>query len=134
MNSFNITGRIANEPLKFTNKSSVLAKFTLAVRSSYKNKDGEYKTDFLGCSAWGKTAELIINHCAKGMMIGVTGRIGASEYEKNGVKIYNNDLIADSIDFLQSKSNSSAKNESKEEIQENDFGGIEDSDEDNIPF
>lgn len=55
--------------------------FTLAVQREYKNKDGEYDTDFIYCKCFSFTAEYLGNYCNKGDLIGVKGRLQTNTYE-----------------------------------------------------
>lgn len=49
-------------------------------------------------------APSVYNTVSVGMKIRVFGHVATSQYEKQGQKIYSTDLIADYIEFLESKS------------------------------
>ena len=76
MSSVNVlvlTGNFGQDPsIKWFESGNCLAEFSLAV-DSY--SDGEKKTDWYNCKAWGKTAEIIANHCRKGSKVGLTGKL-----------------------------------------------------------
>ena len=55
--------------------------FTLAVQREYKNKDGEYDTDFIYCKCFSFTAEYLGNYCDKGDLLAVKGRLQTNTYE-----------------------------------------------------
>lgn len=76
-------------------------RFTIAV-SRRKKEDG---SDFINCIAFGKTAENTERFCHKGSKVGVVGRIQTGSYEKeDGTKVYTTDIIADNVEFLDSRS------------------------------
>lgn len=109
MNIVCITGRTtADIDLRYTPSEMAVAKFTLAVDRRGKEKE----TDFIRCTAFGKTAEIIGQYVNKGTMIGVSGRIQTGSYEnREGKKVFTFDVIVDSFDFLSSKSKEEKKSD-----------------------
>jgi single-strand DNA-binding protein len=102
MNLVVLTGRLARDPeLKYGQSGTAYCRFTLAV-----NRVAKDEADFIGCTAFGKTAELVGEYLRKGSMIGVQGRLQTSSYEVNGEKRYRTDVIIDRVEFLESKSSS----------------------------
>ncbi|MDN5303873.1 MAG: single-strand DNA-binding protein [Fusobacteriaceae bacterium] len=102
MNLVVLTGRLARDPeLKYGQSGTAYCRFTLAV-----NRVAKDEADFIGCTAFGKTAELVGEYLRKGSMIGVQGRLQTSSYEVNGEKRYRTDVIVDRVEFLESKSSS----------------------------
>lgn len=62
INKVIIAGRLVADPeLRTTPSGKAVANFTVAVRRNYKNKDGNYDSDFISCQVWGKTAETVAN-------------------------------------------------------------------------
>lgn len=87
-----------------------VAKFTLAVDRKFK-KDGEQSADFINCTAFGKTAEVIEKYVIKGTKIIVEGRWQTGSYtNKDGNKVYTNDCMVENIEFCESKSSQQAQN------------------------
>ena len=79
MNVVTLLGRITETPqAKPINDTSVI-NFTLAVRRKYKSS-GDADADFIRCTAWGKTAEMIEKYFNKGDMICVIGEIRNNKY------------------------------------------------------
>ena len=115
MNSVNLIGRLVREPeLKYTQSGLAVLRFTVAVdRKLSKDKREEAErnnqptADFISCTAFGKTAEVIANHHGKGSQIAVEGRIQTGSYEKDGRTIYTTDVLVNSITFVGSKNNNS---------------------------
>ena len=85
MNVFTASGRVgANAEMKYFESGTNVARFSLAV--SRRARSGKDETDWFQCEAWGKTAELVINHAPKGREIMVSGSIELEKYtDKSGV-------------------------------------------------
>ena len=103
INNITLVGRIANDiEVKELEKSKV-AVINLAVARNYKNKEGNYETDFISCQVWNELANTIKEYCKKGDLIGITGRLSTSVYEVDGNKRKSYDVIVESVSFLQAK-------------------------------
>lgn len=106
-----------------------VAKFTLAVDRKTK-KEGEQSADFISCTAFKKTAEFIDKYIKKGTKIALEGRWQTGSYtNKEGVKIYTNECIADMVEFAESKQQTESKAPA-----EDDFMNVPDNIDDEIPF
>lgn len=108
MNNVILKGRLVKDPNVTCAKSgSTIAKFTVACDRTVKTENGyENQADFISCTAFGKAAELIEKHFAKGAEILVKGSIKTGSYEKDGQKIYTTDVLVDNfggIEFCGSK-------------------------------
>lgn len=96
MNKAILMGNIANDiELRQTQNGTMTARFRVACRRS---RD---ETDFITCTAFGKTAELISKHFAKGSRILVEGSIKAGSYDdkQTGKKVYTFEVWVSSVDF-----------------------------------
>lgn len=105
MNRVGLIGRLTKDPeLRQSQSGSASCRFTLAV-DRYRSSQGKSETDFIGCIAFGKTAENMGRYLHKGSKVGVDGRIQTGSYvNRQGTKVYTTDVIADHIDFLDSRS------------------------------
>lgn len=101
MNKCQFSGRATKEPeLKYLHgDGKAVCSFTLAIRRDFKNKNGEYESDFLNCIAYGKTGELIADYVKKGSLFPIWGRVQVRNYEKDGVKHYITEIIVEGFDF-----------------------------------
>ena len=110
LNSAIIMGRLTADPeLKHTPNNNSVTSFTLAVGRSSARAGQERQTDFIDVVAWGKTAETVCRYFAKGNLMAVKGRIETRSYEdKNGVKRKVFEIIAENIEFVESKRDASA--------------------------
>ena len=97
MNKTMLTGRLVKDvDLKYTQSGSAIANATVAVKRSYKNKEGEYESDFPRIKAFGKTAEFFANYFKKGDAVEICGSIQTGKYEdSDGKTIYTTDIVAD---------------------------------------
>lgn len=105
-----LTGRLTKDPeLKHGASGTAYCKFTLAVNRMKKDDPA----DFILCSAFGKTAELIAEYVKKGNNLGVQGRLQQDTYEKDGEKISKTGVTVDKIEFLESNKTESTTSELK---------------------
>ena len=108
MNRVMLIGRLTAKPeLRYTASNVPFARFTLAVNRTFSNGNGERETDFLNIIVWRKQAENVCNYLDKGSLVSVEGRIQTGSYDdKDGNKRYTTDIVADSVQFLESKNQS----------------------------
>ena len=101
MNSVNLVGRLCADPsLTYSQNGVALCKFTIAIDRPF-SKD---KTaDFLPVICFKATAENTANYLVKGSQAGVTGSIQTSTWEKDGVKHYKTEILADRVEFIGGK-------------------------------
>ena len=108
MNRVMLIGRLTAKPeLRYTGSNVPYSRFTVAVNRTFSNNNGERETDFINCVIWRKQAENVCNYLDKGSLVSVEGRIQTGSYDdKDGNKRYTTDVVADSVQFLESKSQS----------------------------
>ncbi|MGE7114751.1 single-stranded DNA-binding protein [Lysinibacillus sp. NPDC047702] len=108
-----LVGRLTADPeLRYTPNGIASCKFRVAVNRPFKN-EGEQQADFISCIAWRKQAENLANFMKKGNLIGLEGRIQTGNYEgQDGKRVYTTDVVADSIQFLEPRSNSTGGSQS----------------------
>ena len=99
MNKCMIVGRLTKAPeIRETSGENPkkMARFTVAVNRRFKNKDGNYDADFIGCICYGATAEFIEKYFGKGMAIGISGRIQTGHFtNKEGIEVYTTDVVVE---------------------------------------
>ena len=102
MNKVVLVGRLTKDmELKYTQKGTAVASFTLAIDRRFKSQTGEKETDFINCVAWDKVGETASKYVGKGSQIGVAGRIQTRSYEaKDGGKRYVTEVVAEEIEFM----------------------------------
>ena len=103
INKVILMGRLTTDPeLKKTGDGFSVIRFTVAVNRP-KQKDKEQAADFISCVAFRQTAEFISKYFRKGSAIIVFGTIRTGFYEKDGTRIYTTDVIADEVNFGESR-------------------------------
>ncbi len=107
MNHVALVGRLTKDPdVRYSPNGAAVARFTVAVDRRFK-KEGQQEADFISCVAFGKQGEFIEKYFNKGKLIGLTGSIQTGSYtNKDGQKVYTTDVVADSVEFVGSKSES----------------------------
>ncbi len=136
LNRVILVGRIVRDPeLKKTTSGVSVTSFTIAVDNIVRS-GAEKTTSFIPCTCWNKTAEHVAKYCSKGSLVGIDGRLTQRSYEdKNNNKRSVVEVVADSVQFLERKSDDSQTNnfdstpDNSSSIQE----GI-DSTDDDLPF
>lgn len=105
MNRVVLIGRLSRDVDTRTAGETQIAHFTVAVdRNVKKDPNSNQPTaDFISCVAFGKTAEFIGKYFQKGSKIGLEGRIQTGSYEKDGQRVYTTDVIAERVEFCDSK-------------------------------
>ena len=99
LNKVIIMGRITHDvALEKTSSDKEYVMFSVAVDQPPRN--GEKKTDFFRCSAWGGTAGFISRYFKKGSMILLEGSMHNDDYtDTNGMKHYGMRLTVSSASF-----------------------------------
>ena len=141
MNSVKLSGRLTGDPeVRRYSKpdkdgkdiSRKVASFSLAVDIIAGRK--QEATSFFRCCSFGKTADIIDEHCRKGDKIIVEGYLRPNNYEKDGVKIYSNDVVVQDIEFCSSKhAREESSNDEKKESDGEEFMDIPDDEELGFP-
>ena len=118
LNRVTLVGRLTKDAeLRRTSSGRAVANFTLAVNRNFKTGDGQ-DADFINCVCWRKVAENTANYCSKGSLVSVDGRLQTRNYENNqGQKVFVTEVVADSVQFLETKRNSNIQAESPKKEQ-----------------
>lgn len=141
MNKAILMGRLTRDPhisykeQEKTQEQMCIARYTLAV-DRRKAKAEEQSTDFIGCVAFGRSAEFAEKYLKQGIKIIVTGRIQTGSYtNKDGYKVYTTDVIVEEQEFAESKRISDENTQkAKEEDKGDGFMNIPDGIEEELPF
>jgi single-strand DNA-binding protein len=105
MNRSVLVGRMTRDPeLRRTQSGNAVTSFTLALNRNYNSANGQ-TADFIPVVCWNKAAENVAKYCSKGSLVGVDGRLQSRSYDNaQGNKVYVVEVVADSVQFLESKS------------------------------
>ena len=118
LNRVTLVGRLTKDAeLRRTSNGKAVASFTLAVNRNFKTGDGQ-EADFISIVAWGKVAENTANYCSKGSLVSIDGRLQTRNYENNqGQKVFVTEVVADSVQFIETKRNSNIQAEAQKQEQ-----------------
>ena len=130
-----LTGRLTADPeLKTTTNGTNVTTFSIAVERSYRSGE-ERQTDFINIVAWRKTAEFITKYFKKGNLIGIEGSIQTRRYQdKNGNNRTAFEVIANNVQFVESKREAGAEGASFSNADVNDFAEMDAVDDSDLPF
>jgi single-strand DNA-binding protein len=98
MNIVILVGNLARDPeVRYGANQLAIAKLTVAVNDTFSK---EARADFIRVTAFGKQAETIERFLRKGSKVGIEGRWRHDSYEKDGQRIYTDEVIANRVEFL----------------------------------
>lgn len=111
MNKVILMGRLTRDPeIRYSQgeNSTAIARFTLAVDRRYRRDNAEQTADFISCVAFGRPAEFLEKYGRKATKFVLEGRIQTGSYtNKDGQKVYTTDVVAESVEFAESKASAS---------------------------
>ena len=123
MNKVILMGRLTRDPeVRYTqNTNLTVANFSIAVNRRFKREGDTETADFFNVVAWNKTGEFVGKYFKKGQQVIVSGRLQNRNWtDQQGVKHYATDVIAEEVEFADSKKNSDSENFN------NTFGNVPD--------
>ncbi|WP_281183090.1 single-stranded DNA-binding protein [Staphylococcus schleiferi] len=129
-NSVILTGRITKDlELKPAGQTQV-TNFSMAVDNPFKKDDAS----FFDIVAFGKTAELLNNYCGKGSKVLIEGILKQDRFQdKEGNNRSVVRVIANRVEFLDSKSQFNNQPKQQGQVQGNPFDNAS-IDDDDLPF
>lgn len=79
----NLIGRVSKPAEKNENIRTCLAVgFSVAYQGTQKQDDGSYKSCFVNCICFGKTAERALEKLEKGVLVSIRGQLNVDSYQK----------------------------------------------------
>lgn len=106
---------MTKDPEKRTTQNGTsVCTFTLAVDRRFKNANGEREADFFPVVCWRQTADFVAEYFSKGKLAGVIGEMQTRSYEKDGVKRYVTECVAEDVKILSPKNEGAAKTQEPE--------------------
>ena len=114
MNLVILKGRLTKSPtLLFEKSGTGYAIINIAVNRY--SKDKESSADFINCTAFGKTAELIAERFTKGQEILIQGNLKVDVFEKDDKREYKTSVLIERVEFCGSKKDKENENKETEE-------------------
>ena len=103
VNKVILMGNLGNDPeVRYTASGTAICSLSLATTSQRKDKEGQQteKTEWHRVKLFGKLGEIAGEYLKKGRQVYIEGRIEYGSYEKDGVKHYTTDIVADEMQML----------------------------------
>ncbi len=140
LNQCNFIGRLGKDPeLKYMQNGNAVANFSIAVGSSWKDKqtgDKQERTEWINITAFGKLGEICGEYLKKGSQVFIKGRFKTDKYEKDGITRYSSKIIADELQMLGGKREGSSNQSqpAQQQSQQSRPAPVDDDWEEDIPF
>lgn len=101
LNQVNLIGRLGSTPeLRKTQSGKSVCSFSLATTDGYGESQ---RTEWHRVVAWEKTADFVAAYVDSGRLVSIVGRLQTREYERDGHKYKATEIIANSVQLLDSK-------------------------------
>jgi len=100
------TGNLGRDPeMKFLPNGSPTTSFSIGCSQGYKDKDGVWQntTEWLNIVTWNKLAEKCNQELSKGSKVFIQGKVKTRSWDKDGVKHYRTEIVADAVRSLAGK-------------------------------
>jgi single-strand DNA-binding protein len=124
MNKVMLIGHLGGDPeIRYLPSGTAMAKFSLATNRRKRNGE-EQPPDWHRITVWSRLAEICARYLTKGKQVMIEGRIEYGTYDKDGVKHYTTDIIAENLEMLGRQGESESREPSSP-------AGVQ---EDDIPF
>ena len=136
LNKVILIGRLTDDPeLRYTPNGTAVCNFTLAVQRSFRNRQGEYDTDFIDIVVWRKQAENCANYLSKGRLVATEGRLQIRSYETDdGQRRRVTEVVANNVQFLEWPDDNDSQGQAQSQNPSADIDD-DDGDEDiEVPF
>ncbi len=113
MNKVILMGRLTRDPdVRYSagggDQQQAIARYTLAVDRRFVRRDNNdpnaQTADFIGCVAFGRSAQFAEQYLHKGTKVVVTGRIQTGKYtNREGQTVYTTDVVVEDQEFAESR-------------------------------
>ncbi len=104
LNKVMLIGHLGKDPeLRYTSNGIAVASFSMATNEAWKDQDGnlQERTEWHNIVAWRRLAEICGEYLKKGKRVYIEGKIQTRSYDdKNGVKRYTTEVVADDLIML----------------------------------
>lgn len=131
LNKAMIYGNLTRDAeLKALPSGQNICNFSIATNRTYNDKDGnrQEEAEFHNVVVFGKTAENCAKYLSKGDSAFVEGRLQTRNYEKDGVRHYRTEVVAESVQFGPKQATDGSKPAGAPDYPEEEINP------DNIPF
>ena len=139
VNKVILIGNLGSDPeLKYTPSGAAVTNFNVATNEVWNDKDGnkQERTEWHRVVLWRKLAEIAGEYLKKGSKVYLEGRLQTRSWEdKDGVKRYTTEVVADNMTMLDAKGEGGSSGVSSASPPETEAPPAADSGaEDDLPF
>jgi single-strand DNA-binding protein len=102
LNKVMLYGNLTRDPeVKALPNGTPVANFSIATNRVYKDRDGakQEQTEFHNIVVFARTAETVGQYLKKGSAVYVEGRLQTRSWEKDNVKQYRTEIVAEAVQF-----------------------------------
>ena len=102
LNKVMIVGNLTKDPeLKQLPSGSSVANFSVATNRTWKDSNGtkQEEVEYHNIVVFGKMADTVAQYMRKGSQLMIEGRLQTQSWEKDGVKKYRTEIVAESVQF-----------------------------------
>jgi single-strand DNA-binding protein len=124
LNKIMVIGNVGKEvEMRFTPSGKPVSSFNVATNRKYKGNDGNpvEETEWFSIVTWGKLAELCNQYLTKGSTVYVEGRNKTRSWEKDSVKHYRTEVIAETVKFLDKAGTKTTAEEPNSDVEPDDI-------------
>lgn len=104
VNKVILIGNLGRDPeLRYTNTGSAVCNLSLATTRTWYDKakqERQEETEWHTVVVWGQQGEHCNNYLAKGRQVYIEGRLRTRSYDKDGIKRYSTEIIAETVKFI----------------------------------
>lgn len=129
MNLVILKGRLTKSPTLLFSQSGI-GYTSINVAVDRYSKDKNSNADFINCTAFGKTAEVIAERLTKGQEILIQGNLKVDVFEKDNKKEYKTSVLIERFEFCGSKKDKGSNETEANETEANET----DPNSDEFPF
>ena len=115
INKVILVGNLGADPeTRYTPSGTAITSIRIATSESWKDKqtgEQQERTEWHRVKFFGRLAEIAGEYLKKGSQVYIEGKLRTDEYEKDGIKRYSTDVIADEMQMLGSRGGGGAGGE-----------------------
>lgn len=140
INKVILVGNLGQDPeVRFTAGGAAVTTLSLATSESWKDKESgqdQEKTEWHRVVLWNRLAENAGEYLKKGSKVYIEGQLQTRKWEQDGQTRYTTEVIGRDMQFLDSRTSSSASNNYEDMNQDVSNGAMPESGitDDDIPF
>lgn len=125
MNKVILIGNITKDiELKQSQSGKFVTEFNIAINNGKDQQGNDLPADFINCTAWNKTAEILSKYTNKGSKIGIEGTIKTHTWvDQQGNNRYKTYVLVDRLELLGKSQNQQPAPQPTPQYEQQGLGG-----------